>query len=119
MNNNSGITEFWAVAWDAIWLMEDQNHDKKSCLCLLQLSPIEGVTENMDYDVHLYTHIMGKKRGNGKSMSGWSYDHIQDLITIDPEVFELDFFLYPLVNLHFHRHIIKTTWSIKNISLCL
>ena len=32
---------------------------------------------------------MGKKRGNGKSMSGWSYDHIQDLITIDPEVFEL------------------------------
>ena len=43
----------------------------------------------MDYDAHLYTHIMGKKRGNGKSMSGWSYDHIQDLITIDPEVFEL------------------------------
>ena len=49
----------------------------------------EGVTENMDYDAHLYTHIMGEKRGNGKSMSGWSYDHIQDLITIDPEVFEL------------------------------
>ena len=42
-----------------------------------------------DYNNHLYTHIMGKKRGNGKSISGWSYDHIQDLISIDPENFTL------------------------------
>ena len=58
----------------------------------------EGVSENMDYNNHLYTHIMGKKRGNGKSMSGWSYDHIQDLITIDPEVFELLCVIIPCVH---------------------
>ena len=60
------------------WILEIEPHD-----------PDDFGQDNSEWDLQVFTdHVVKKQRGCGRSISGWSYDDLQDLFKAEPEVIQ-------------------------------